>query len=65
MKILVGISGGVDSAYAAKKLLTEGHEVEGAVLIMHDYTELHAACEAALSVGIKLHDIDCRESFED
>ena len=65
MKILVGISGGVDSAYAAKKLLTEGHEVEGAVLIMHDYTEIHAAREAAESVGIKLHEIDSRERFEE
>ena len=59
----MGISGGVDSAYAAKKLLTEGHEVEGAVLIMHDYTEIEAAREAAESVGIKLHEIDCRDSF--
>ena len=65
MRILVGISGGVDSAYAAKKLLLDGHRVEGAVLVMHDYTELDAAREAAVSVGIRLHEIDCRGSFED
>ncbi len=65
MKILVGISGGVDSAFAAKKLASDGHEVEGAVLIMHDYTELSAAREAASSVGIKLHEIDCRDSFRE
>ncbi len=65
MKILVGISGGVDSAFAAKKLLLEGHHVEGAVLIMHDYTELSAAREAARSVGIPLHEIDCRTGFEE
>ena len=65
MKILVGISGGVDSAFAAKKLLLEGHEVEGAVLIMHGYTELSAAREAAESVGIPLHEIDCRKEFEE
>ena len=64
MKILVGISGGVDSAYAALKLKNDGHEVEGAVLIMHEYTELDAAREAASSLGITLHEIDCRESFE-
>lgn len=63
MKILVGISGGVDSAYAAKKLMNEGHTVEGAVLIMHEHTELDAAREAALSVGIPLHEIDCRNAF--
>ena len=64
MKILVGISGGVDSAYAAKKLLLDGHTVEGAVLIMHEHTELSAAREAAASVGIPLHEIDCRGDFE-
>ena len=63
MKILVGISGGVDSAFAAKRLMLEGHEVCGAVLIMHEHTELSAAREAAASVGIKLHEIDCRDSF--
>ena len=65
MKILVGISGGVDSAFAAKKLMLEGHEVEGAVLIMHQHTELDAAREAAESVGIKLHEIDCTAAFEE
>ena len=64
MRILVGISGGIDSAYTAYKLKAEGNEVEGAVLIMHDYTELDAAREAATSVGIPLHEIDCREQFE-
>ena len=64
MKILVGISGGVDSAYTAKKLIDQGHDVEGAVLIMHEYTELDAAREAAESVGIRLHEIDCRTPFD-
>lgn len=63
MKILVGISGGVDSAYAAKKLLSDGHDVTGAILIMHEYTELDAAREVAASVGIQLHEIDCRDAF--
>ena len=65
MKILVGISGGVDSAFAAKKLLLLGHEVEGAVLVMHDYTEILAAREVAASVGIRLHEIDSRVAFEE
>ena len=63
MKILVGISGGVDSALAAKKLIDQGHDVHGAVLIMHEYTELSAAREAAESVGIGLHEIDATKQF--
>ena len=64
MKILLGISGGLDSAFAAVKLIEEGHQVEGAVLIMHGYTEIDAAEEVARSVGIKLHKINCEDSFE-
>ena len=64
MKILVGISGGVDSAFAAVKLKKEGHEVEGAVLKMHEYTELSEAAEVASNVGIPLNIIDCTEVFD-
>lgn len=63
MKILVGISGGVDSAFAARRLLDEGHTVEGAVLKMHEYTELDAARQCAFSVGFSLHEIDCTADF--
>lgn len=58
------MSGGIDSTYAALKLKEEGHEVEGAVLIMHGYTETESAESAAKSVGIPLHKIDCRDAFE-
>ena len=64
MKILLGLSGGVDSTYAALKLKNEGHTVEGAVVLMHEYTELSAAEESARSLGIALHVIDAREDFE-
>lgn len=64
MKILLGISGGVDSAYAAYKLKIEGHEVEGAVIKMHEHTEIDAAIEAAESIGIPLHIIDATEDFD-
>ncbi len=64
MRILLGMSGGVDSTYAALKLKEEGHEVEGAVLVMHDYTETESAESASRSVGIPLHKIDCRDIFE-
>lgn len=64
MRILLGMSGGVDSTYAALKLKEEGHDVEGAVLVMHEYTETDLAEAAAKSVGIPLHKIDCRDVFE-
>ena len=64
MKILLGISGGVDSAYAAYKLKNEGHNVEGAVIRMHEHTELDAAIEAAESIGIPIHIIDASGAFD-
>jgi tRNA-specific 2-thiouridylase len=65
MKILLGMSGGLDSTYAAHKLMSEGHAVEGAVLIMHGHTDVAAAKESAKKLGIKLHEIDCRAEFEE
>ena len=65
MRILLGMSGGLDSSYAALKLIKEGHSVEGAVLIMHDYTEVQAARDAAREVGIPLHEIDARALFSE
>ena len=65
MRILLGMSGGLDSTYAALKLKEEGHSVEGAVLIMHEYTEIESAREAARDVGIVLHEIDCKKLFEE
>lgn len=64
MKILIGLSGGVDSAYAALKLKREGHEVEGAVLRMHEFTDVSAACEVAELLEIPIHIIDCTEAFD-
>ena len=63
MKILLGMSGGVDSTVAAKILLSEGHEVTGAVLKMHEYTELSEAQRAAMEVGINIVVIDCTSAF--
>ncbi len=64
MKILVGISGGVDSAAAAKMLIDQGHTVEGCVLMMHKYTELQEAKRVSSDLGIALHILDARDSFE-
>ena len=64
MKILVGLSGGVDSAAAALSLLENGHEVEGAVLMMHEFSDVQGAKDVASSLGIPLHVVDMRESFD-
>lgn len=64
MKVLIGLSGGVDSSYAALKLINMGYTVEGAILKMHSYTEVAEAEACAASLGIPLHIIDCSEQFE-
>jgi tRNA-specific 2-thiouridylase len=63
MKILIGMSGGLDSTYAALKLIKEGHEVVGAIGVMHSHTDLESARDAAVSLGIPLVEIDAREKF--
>ncbi len=62
-RILLGMSGGVDSTYAAYVLRAAGYEVEGAVLKMHEYTELDEALESAQSIGIPIRILDARETF--
>ncbi len=64
MKILLGMSGGLDSTYAARALIEQGHEVVGGALVMHQYTEVGEAQKAADSLGIPLEVIDCRERFK-
>lgn len=65
MRVLLGMSGGLDSAYSARRLLDEGHEVEGAILRMHEYTEIESAQASALELGIPLHIIDLSDRFRD
>lgn len=65
MKILLGMSGGIDSTYSALKLKEMGHTVEGVLLIMHDNADVDAAKESAKSVDIPLKIIDCRKDFKD
>lgn len=65
-KILLALSGGVDSSVSAELLKHMGYEVAGVVMIMspaHDKT-LFAAREAAKSLDIKLYELDLREVFK-
>jgi tRNA-specific 2-thiouridylase len=67
-KVIVAMSGGVDSAVAAALLIRQGYDVEGLTLqLWHanrtDQKGLEAAQQVARQLGIPLHVVDARESF--
>ena len=69
-KVLVGMSGGIDSTIATLLLKDEGYDVEGLYMKLHSkpgYHELHLqrAQKAADFVGVKLHVLDMQEKFKE
>ncbi len=66
-KVLVGLSGGVDSALTAALLQRDGYEVTGLYCIMHnaDLSGLEDAKKVADHLGIQLHTADLRDRFEE
>lgn len=69
-KVLIGMSGGVDSTMSTLKLKNQGYEVEGVYMKLHSkpgYHEIHQARaqKAADFVGVKLHILDLQEKFDE
>ena len=78
MRVLVAMSGGVDSAVAAELLRREGHEVVGVTLHLADLsrhglgvsrccsaTDVEMAAEVARMLGIRHYVLDMERSFEE
>lgn len=65
-KIVLGMSGGIDSSYAASLLKADGYEVTGVYCIMHEHAfdGLADAKKVAESLGIKLLTEDLTEKFD-
>ena len=64
MKILLGMSGGLDSTYAAHLLTEAGHDVTGALLVTSGCTDENAAALSASEAGVPLVKLDARERFD-
>jgi tRNA-specific 2-thiouridylase len=66
-KVLVAVSGGVDSSAAAALLLEEGYEVESAILVMRGVDEGARASAQAVAdyLGITHHEVDAAKVFDD
>lgn len=65
-RILVALSGGVDSAAACVLLRQQGYEIGGATMLLRDGAEpeVEDARLAAQTLGIPFHCLDLREEFE-
>lgn len=78
MRVLVAMSGGVDSSVAAARLLSQGHQVVGVTLHLWDYPDdtaqksrccapedIHDAARVAAHLGFPHYAFDRRELFNE
>lgn len=63
-KVVLGLSGGVDSAVAANRLKEQGFEVYGVYLDITDEDGVEAARRAASELNIPLEVLDIRDKLE-
>ncbi|MBQ3489588.1 MAG: tRNA 2-thiouridine(34) synthase MnmA [Clostridia bacterium] len=64
-KILLGMSGGIDSTYAVTELRKQGYEVFGAFLKMTEESDADSAARVAALLNVPLTVVDCTARFRD
>lgn len=62
-RVLVGMSGGVDSTLAAKLLADKGYDCVGCTMLLSDGQDVETARAAADQLGIPFHVFDFRDTF--
>ena len=62
-KIVVAMSGGVDSSTVAALLKEQGHEVIGVTLKLCHYADVEDAARVAKELNIKHHVLDLKKTF--
>ena len=63
-KVMLAMSGGVDSSVSVAVLREAGYEVEGLTMCLGDFSVVEKAAESADCFGIKHHWVDLTEDFD-